>query len=352
MAQVARILVIQPAYLGDAVLTLPLFGRLRDAYPDAELHWLVRAGVDSLFAEHPWVDRLWIWDKSWRGWWSLQKELRSYRWEGIIVVHRFLRMGVLGLLLPAHWRITYDKNPLSRLYTYRVPHRFHPNVHESTRVLSLLEPLGLPLALPPMPWIFFSTEVENGLSPWIGRRPYFVLSPTSRWRTKEAPFSLWKAFLRAVPSEYTIYVTGLPSEYHRLQELVGEHPNCYNLAGKLSLLQIAALLAQAQRLFTVDSALTHIASAVGCPTTTVYCSTVPAFGFGPLSPGSEVVETQEPLPCRPCGLHGKKSCPKGHFRCGYSLSESQLLGSLSAAPPPTPHTAVSPPPPEDIAPSL
>ena len=28
------------------------------------------------------------------------------------------------------------------------------------------------------------------------------------------------------------------------------------------------------------------------------------------------IQIEENLDCRPCGLHGHKECPKGHFKCG------------------------------------
>lgn len=307
-----RILVIQPAFLGDAVLTLPLLGRLREAFPEAELHWLVRKGVEALFSQHPWRLTLWSWDKSWRGWWRLYTHLRDKKWEAILVVQRFFRMGLLGILLPARQRITYDKNPLSALYTHRIRHEFSADLHEVERILMLAAPLGLSTDIPPPPWLFplESVEVE---------KPYIVLSPTSRWTTKEAPLSYWEAFLRRVPSNQTIYLTGLAADRLRLERLRTAHPRVVNLAGQLSLPQLAALVGGAERVYTVDSALTHIASALGIPTTTVFCSTIPAFGFGPLAPGSEIIETSLLLSCRPCGLHGKKACPLGTFPCGYHL---------------------------------
>jgi heptosyltransferase-2 len=54
---------------------------------------------------------------------------------------------------------------------------------------------------------------------------------------------------------------------------------------------------------------------VNAPVTAVFCSTVPQFGFTPLSDISKVAETKEPLSCRPCGIHGFSSCPLGHFKC-------------------------------------
>jgi heptosyltransferase-2 len=75
--------------------------------------------------------------------------------------------------------------------------------------------------------------------------------------------------------------------------------------------------------FVNDSAPMHFASAMNAPTTAFFCSTIPEFGFGPLSEKARIVETEEQLECRPCGLHGKKSCPLGHFKCG-SVTQEQI----------------------------
>ncbi len=77
-----------------------------------------------------------------------------------------------------------------------------------------------------------------------------------------------------------------------------------------------------------DSAPMHFASAVNAPVTAVYCSTIPAFGFGPLSDNSHIVQVTEPLSCRPCGLHGRAKCPLGHFHCARLIHNDQLLEML------------------------
>jgi len=69
----------------------------------------------------------------------------------------------------------------------------------------------------------------------------------------------------------------------------------------------------------------HMASAMNAKTTAVFCSTIPDFGFGPLANHSKVVETEEDLDCRPCGLHGYNKCPKGHFKCAYTIKTEQLI---------------------------
>ncbi len=73
-----------------------------------------------------------------------------------------------------------------------------------------------------------------------------------------------------------------------------------------------------------DSAPLHLCSAMNAPTTAIFCSTVPEFGFGPLADVSRVVQTPEQLDCKPCNLHGRKACPLGHFRCAWGIGVDEL----------------------------
>jgi heptosyltransferase-2 len=97
------------------------------------------------------------------------------------------------------------------------------------------------------------------------------------------------------------------------------------LAGKLSFLQSTALMKDATMNYVNDSAPLHFASAINAPVTAFFCSTIPAFGFTPLSTNSIIIETEEKLTCRPCGLHGKKECPLQHFKCGYEIDVDKAI---------------------------
>ncbi|MCS7161875.1 MAG: glycosyltransferase family 9 protein [Bacteroidia bacterium] len=324
-----RYLVIQPAFLGDALLTLPLLGKLRAAFPLAEIHWLVRKGIGELVLGHPWEIIPHEWDKSWRGWWDLWRRLAQRPWRTIIVVQRFFRMGLLGRLLPAEKYITYTKNPLSFLYTHALPHRFGDGTHEIERVLALGEPLGLSVELTPRPWLFPPESARQTTEAWRRRKPYLILAPTSRWATKEAPWTFWRTFLQRIGREFRIYVTGTAAERKRLIGFEAFHPQVEVLAGRLSLLELAALVAEAEAVYTVDSAVMHLATALNRPTAAVFCSTTPAFGFGPRAERYFILEPSVPLACRPCGRHGKSRCPQKHFLCGTSLNAALL---------PVPHT--------------
>ena len=53
--------------------------------------------------------------------------------------------------------------------------------------------------------------------------------------------------------------------------------------------------------------------------TAFFCSTIPKFGFGPLSENAKIAQIETELECRPCGLHGLMKCPKGHFNCAMKI---------------------------------
>ena len=151
------------------------------------------------------------------------------------------------------------------------------------------------------------------------------------WFTKQYPESKWQELLAALPPEVRVYLLGGPPDRAACERLAANsgRPNVVSLAGQLSLLASAALLRGARMNYVNDSAPLHLCSAVDAPVTAVFCSTVPAFGFGPLSSRAFVVETPMPLACRPCGLHGHGACPLGHFRCAYEIKVGQLLAPLA-----------------------
>ena len=145
------------------------------------------------------------------------------------------------------------------------------------------------------------------------------------------PAKNWIDLINAVPTNYTIYLMGAPNETALCAEILSgsSRGGVVNIAGQLNLLEAAALIKGAHLNYVNDSAPMHLASATNAPVAAIYCSTIPAFGYGPLSSVQFIVETLEHLPCKPCGLHGKKACPLGHFNCGHSITTAQLLAPLS-----------------------
>jgi heptosyltransferase-2 len=328
-------LLIQTAFIGDVILATALVEYLAQHAPGAPLDVLVRRSNEGLLAGNPHIRRVFIWDKKSQKYPNLLRLLRQIRQEDygqVITLQRFASTGLLTAFSGAAVRAGFAENPFSRFFTRRVPHVIGDGTHEVARNLRLLPAAVTALALP-RPRLYPTPADEATAAPYAAVGDYVCLAPTSVWFTKQYPEEKWLELLAALPAGLPVYLLGGPPDAaacERLARAAGR-PGLVNLSGKLSLLASAALMRGAVLNYVNDSAPLHLCSAVDAPVCAIFCSTVPAFGFGPLSSFARIVEHPGPLACRPCGLHGHARCPLGHFRCAREIDTAQLLAALAEA---------------------
>lgn len=328
-------LLIQTAFIGDVILATALVEHLAEHEPGRPLDVLVRRGNEGLLAGNPHIRRVLIWDKKSRKYPNLVrllKQIRQADYYQVVTLQRFASTGFLTAFSGAPLRAGFAENPFSRFFTRRVPHVIGDGTHEVMRNLRLLPEAVAGLALP-RPRLYPTPADEAAAAPYAAVGEYLCLAPTSVWFTKQYPEEKWLELLAALPAGLPVYLLGGPPDAaacERLAQAAGR-PGLVNLSGKLSLLASAALMRGAVLNYVNDSAPLHLCSAVDAPVCAIFCSTVPAFGFGPLSTFARIVEHPGPLACRPCGLHGHARCPLGHFRCARKIDTAQLLAVLAEA---------------------
>ena len=330
-----KFLVIQTAFPGDVILATAVVEKLRSQYPDALLHFLVRKGNEGLLAGHPFLEKVWVWDKGkgkTRNLLRLAWQIRHEGFSHVINLHRFASSGFLTALSGAKHRIGFDKNPLSFRYTQKLPHIVSSpdaerTIHETERNQRLIA--HLTDAAPARPRLYPTAADYAGVE-HLKRVPYVCIAPASVWPTKQFPAERWASLAQKLSAACRIYILGGPGDALLGADVVAKAGllESANLCGKLSFLQSAALMESAAMNYTNDSAPLHMATAMAAPLTAAFCSTVPQFGFGPLEGMGHVVEHPGPLYCRPCGLHGRKRCPEGHFRCALDIRLEDLLATI------------------------
>ena len=320
-------LIIQTAFLGDVILATPVASELRRLYPDARIDFLVRKGNEGILENHESLSNVFTFNKKEGKLAEMRRLIRQFRkqrYDEIINLHRFGSSGMITFLSGAKRKAGFDKNPFSFSYDHKVKHEIGNGTHEVERNLQLIAELGASKLVRPT---VFPGQKEFAAVEHLVSKPFVCLSPASVWFTKQLPEAKWVQLAKQLAADGTIvYLTGGPPDFDLCERirLAAELPELSNLAGKLSLLGCCALFSKAKRCYVNDSGPMHMASAVNAPTTAFYCSTVPAFGFGPLADDSEIRELEEPLYCRPCGLHGYKACPEGHFKCGEGIEVSTI----------------------------
>jgi heptosyltransferase-2 len=321
-----RCLVVQTAFLGDVILTVPLLRLLgRDSRVSEIFVVASPPGADFLDGQRV-ADRVITFDKRGRdagpaGMMRVIRELKELSPDVALVPHRSFRSAFLPFAARVPRRIGFDVSGGRRLLTERVPYQLAN--HEIERVAALAGSLGIGLPHGRIPFelkvpegrrvALAETLSRRGLS---GRGRRLVVAPGSRWATK-----------RWLPGRFAEAARSLSDRLSADVVVVGAHgesevgalvsaaagPAAVDLTGALPIGQLLALVSGASLVLSNDSALTHIAAGLGVPVVAVFGPTVPAQGYAPYTNRARVVEAA--LPCRPCGKHGADRCPVGTLDC-------------------------------------
>jgi len=338
MESVRKIGVWQTAFLGDAVLTLPMLAALNRRFPEAEVHFFVRRGFEPLFAAQPGIAAVHGFDKrgaqrslsaAVRLGWTLGRQGFDL-WIG---THKSLRSALVAAATGVPRRIGYDAPWFNRLaYTDVVPRRFE-DLEEIERLSQLLAPLGIDTPAPEVRLVPPESAVRAAEAFWAERglrRPVLGIHPGSTWPTKCWPVEYFGDVAgRAARAGARVLVFGGPGEEATAAEVAARAEGgdaVIDLSGKLSLTELAAFLGRVDACLTNDSGPMHLAWMQGTPLVALFGPTVRSLGFFPRGAASTVMET--PLDCRPCGLHGPRKCPRDHHHCMRDLSPDRVWAAV------------------------
>lgn len=330
------------AFLGDAVLTLPLLHTLARAYPGAEIHFFVRQGLAPLFAAQPELAAVREFAKRGRdrGLAAALRLGRSLAGQGFdlwISAHASLRSGLIARWSSIPRRIGYSRPAYNHyFYTHTVDRAFG-QAEEIERLLRLVRPLGL-VDLVCEPRLVLPAAAEDKAREFFASLPPGVpvlgAHPGSTWPTKQWPLEHFAEVLRrAHAAGAAVVLFAGPDETLQAAEvlarsgLLERDPRVRNLAGRLSLPELAAHLGLLSCYLTGDSGPMHLAWVRGAPVVALFGPTTRGLGFFPRGK-STVLELD--LPCRPCGLHGPRACPQGHHRCLRDLTPDTAWAAAAA----------------------
>jgi len=329
-----KILVIQTAFIGDVILVTPLFSALKQRFPQAWIECLTTPAAGDVLRNNPHVNRLIAYDKhdsqkGLAGLIRLMQQLKHSQYHVVLAPHRSWRTALLVHSSGAPTRIGFDKNSGAWWYTHRC--RYDTNQHETVRNLSLLSALGIHADAQP-PEIYPDEENRTAVDRLTAKAQknacWVALAPGSVWPTKRWPESHYRDLAaRLIADQCTVFLVGGEEDRPLCQRIAEDlPPQGVDASGQLSLRATAALLRRCRILATNDSAPMHLASATATLTLALFGPTVPAFGFGPYSRESVVLE--KPLDCRPCTTHGSQRCPIKTHACLEGITVTMVYDQL------------------------
>ena len=326
-----RILIIHTAFIGDIVLSTPLIKKIKDTYPDSDITYVTTPSGEAILKNNPHLNNIIVYDKRGEhkgisGVWQLGKRLRYENFNMVITPHRYLRSSILSWLSRSPIRKGYDIASGSCLFTEKI--KYDRTKHEVEKLLSFVDPENkkrYEIELYPG-----EKEKMKGDNLWkenlLEDKKVVVLAPGSKWFTKQWPVEYFNKLAESLKklSNIKLIVVGGKDEIN----LPIEKENIIDMRGKTSLLELADILSRADVVVTNDSSPIHIASAFKKPKIfALFGPTIEKFGFFPWSLNSKVFQV-DGLKCRPCGIHGGKSCPEKHFKCMRDILPEEVFNEI------------------------
>lgn len=329
-----RILVIQTAFIGDVVLTLPLVQVLRRNFPSAKIDFMLIPKTAELLKNHPDVNDLIIFDKNGKdkglmGIIKMVKIISKKNYDVAFIPHRHFRSAVIPFLAGIKVRVGFDKSAFKFLYTYAVKYR---QTHEIERNLSLLEPFGIKVDKKELPNLYPSDYDKSYFDALFSALNSRVISiaPGSVWETKRWLKERFAKLAKLLSDDdFVVALIGGKEDFELCEEIkrMSRSERVLNFCGSLSLLQSAELIRRSIVLISNDTAPMHIAVAMRTPVVAIFGSTIPEFGFYPYGERDKIVQVEN-LYCRPCGIHGRRKCPEGHFKCMMLIETEKVYSEV------------------------
>jgi len=312
LQNVRRLAVFKMRNIGDVLMITPVLRALRETFPKAQITVVVNSGTEAMLANNPHIDEVLVYRRNEGGRWlpgrlrdgyQFARDLRKRRFDLTIGFTDGDRTAWYSLLCGARYRFGIPQYSWPKFDPRWLGYNFpvYPaaqKMHEVEKHFWLLEKAGLKLR---------STRpgnlclvVADDLRAWAAKelaplRPARIVHvhPVSRW--------LWKCWGSSAMAEVIdwlqternarVVVTTGPAarELEHAREIIRlcrTQPIFYE--GNLSLGQIAALSAESDGYFGVDTAPMHMAAAVGAPVVSLFGPTNP-LNWGPWTPVGHVL---------------------------------------------------------------
>ncbi|HEX8525009.1 MAG TPA: lipopolysaccharide heptosyltransferase II [Tepidisphaeraceae bacterium] len=347
MSDASRILIVQPSWVGDAVMATPTLRAIREHYPSAHISYLLRRYVKPVYAGIPWADQLITYRtgktraKAGKGFFDLANRLRRGKFDMAILLPNSFKTALVckmaGIdrivgyerdgrgflisdkLLPVKDRGRFVPTPIVKYYmgiahylgsTHRdLKLQLFVTDHERREAEEVLIRAGLPSTL--------QRPASKGASPLV------MLNPGAQYGAAKCWLPEYFAKLAdRLNSELgaTVLVSGAPKERAIIEAIQRHltHPVIDLSKLGMSLGSLKEIIRRCDLMVTNDTGPRHIAAAFDVPVVTL---------FGPTHPEwTEIYFDKErkaavKVFCGPCQ---KKSCPLDH-RCMTRLSPNAVF---------------------------
>jgi len=332
MSAEKKILIIQTAFPGDALLTLPFIQELKKNNPNYIIDVLCIPVTAEIFAASHYVNESIPLDKrgkqkSFFAFFKFIKSIKSNNYNIVYSPHRSFRSALIALNVSAKESYGFDNSSFK--FAFRSLVKYDYSAHEVKRNLEFLDGSYNEDKWKIIPEVTVSAESEKKVNKFLsdsGIKRFIAIAPGSVWATKKYPAKYYEQITSYFGElGFGIILVGGKEDKDLCESIkVESKKSIFISAGEFSFIETIGLLKHSSLLICNDSAPTHLGVCADIPVLTIYCSTTPQFGFYPYNSKSDYI-SYDNLFCKPCGIHGYDICPLGTFDCAKSLLPEKVI---------------------------
>ncbi len=331
-SHVENILVIKLRYIGDVLLTTPLFRVLREQFPQARLTALVNQGTEPVLKHNSCLDQIEVLPQgNWVQQIKFLRFIRSCRFDCVIDVSDGDRSAFLTAISGARMKIGFNREGLwrGRVYSWSIKGQYG-TMHMLDYHAQLLIPLGMEprVCAPELNVSDEESQAAEQILANYGLKGvnWVMLHPAARYWFKAWSPERFAALGDALIKEgFQVVLVGSEPEQKVAEEVIQAGQQKFiSLVGKTTLRELAALMKQCRIFVGNDAGPMHMAAAVGCPVVALFGPTDPAI-WGPR--GKLCHTIYKGLDCRECFYPG---CQRGEMSCMKLISVDEVLQAVKS----------------------
>jgi lipopolysaccharide heptosyltransferase II len=323
-----KILIIQLRRIGDIIVTTPVIGALREAFPDAVIDFLSEPMGEPVLRGQPGLNEAILFRKE--KFFSLLAEIRRRRYDCVLDFLNTPRSAQIVLASGAGVRVGFDVPFWGLVYNRRVRPASQPKYIVEQK-FDLLRALGLN-PRPALPGIRLAEEDFVGAKGWWEKnelsrfRNIVGLAPAHRRAIRQWPEEKWAGLIPLLLSDEgrAMLLFGGPGEESLMERLAAPFPDRAFPVPTGPLRQAASVMSRCRAVVSNCSGSMHLAVASGVPTVTIYGPTMPEV-WNPRRPPHRYVRAHG-LACLGCHLD---VCPYKH-ECMDWISPERVAGEVEA----------------------
>jgi heptosyltransferase-2 len=328
-----KILIVAPAWVGDAIMAQPMYARLKQRYPKAQIDVLAPAWTRPLHARMAEISEaidapFGHGELKLRERWQLARQLKARGYDQVIVLPNSIKSALVpflaGIAMRTGWvgearfGLLNDIRTLDPLKLPQMVQRFYALADEKDAPR---------ISVIPHPVLTISEDsraaalAKLGLStdkPMIAICPGAEYGPAKRWPAVHAA----ELAKQLIADGAQVWLFGSGKDNEICADIARLAPQVVNLAGKTSLAEAIDLLSLSHVAVCNDSGLMHVVAALGRPLVAVFGSSSPSF-TPPLTLKAKIVTLD--LECSPCF---ERVCPLGHMDCLNKLTPDRVMKAL------------------------